>query len=254
MKIDSILILAAGKGTRLKPYTNNLPKSLLPLGETNILQNLIVQSEKYFTGAKIYINTSYLAEKIINEITNFPLDRRPYVIWEPDALGPAFTVTNHCNKTNGNVLVIHGDNFFSDLTYSEFANTINQKNQDVSILLCHQKTRQSARSQIIEKDNIIKSILESDISNLTIDLGESHNSELVWSSSGAIVIKEKSLINFSPKKGESLSPSLINYIASMEDLYFEKCTGTRISIDSEESYLAAIEISQKSQKLFNRTF
>jgi hypothetical protein len=103
-------------------------------------------------------------------------------------------------------------------------------------------------------DNIIQSILESDISNLTIDLGESHNSELVWSSSGAIVIKEKSLINFSPKKGESLSPSLINYIASMEDLYFEKCTGTRISIDSEESYLAAIEISQKSQKLFNRTF
>jgi len=254
MKIDSILILAAGKGTRLKPYTNNLPKSLLPLGETNILQNLIVQSEKYFTGAKIYINTSYLAEKIINEITNFPLDRRPYVIWEPDALGPAFTVTNHCNKTNGNVLVIHGDNFFSDLTYSEFANTINQKNQDVSILLCHQKTRQSARSQIIEKGSIIQSILESDISDLKIDLGENHNSELVWSSSGAMVIKEKSLINFSPKKGEGLSPSLINYIASMEDLYLEKCTGTRISIDSEESYIAAIEISQKSQKLFNRTF
>ena len=45
MKIDSILILAAGNGTRLRPYTADLPKSLLPLGETNILRNLILQSK-----------------------------------------------------------------------------------------------------------------------------------------------------------------------------------------------------------------
>ena len=110
MRIDSILILAAGKGTRLKPFTDHLPKSLLPLGNTNILRNLIEQSEEYFTGVKIYVNASYLAEKIIEEINNFSITIRPYIIWEQYPLGPAFTVTNHCNETNGNVLVIHGDN------------------------------------------------------------------------------------------------------------------------------------------------
>ena len=73
MKIDSILILAAGKGTRLRPYTADLPKSLLPLGETNILRNLILQSNKYFEEATIYVNASYLAEKIIGEIASLPL-------------------------------------------------------------------------------------------------------------------------------------------------------------------------------------
>jgi hypothetical protein len=58
-------------------------------------------------------------------------------------------------------------------------------------------------------------------------------------------------MNFTAQKAVSLSPSLINYIASKEDLYLEKCTGTRISIDSEKSYLTAVEISKKSQNLFN---
>ena len=32
------LILAGGKGTRLKPFTNNIPKPLVPVGETPILE------------------------------------------------------------------------------------------------------------------------------------------------------------------------------------------------------------------------
>lgn len=251
MKIDSVLILAAGKGTRLKPYTDTLPKSLLPLGETNILCNLIMQTQEYFPGVKIFINTSYLAEQIIEEITNFPISRRPNVIWEPEPLGPAFTVTNHCNETNGNVLVIHGDNFFSDLAYSEFANSVKQKSQDVSILLCHQRAKNLARSLVIQKDGVIQSILEISAPRLINDI-EQHKSELVWTSSGALVIKKLSLMSFNPEIGESLSPKLINFIADKGVLILEKCVRDRISIDSESSYLTAVEINKKNQKLFNR--
>jgi len=254
MKIDSILILAAGKGTRLRPYTENLPKSLLPLGETNILRNLILQSKKYFEEAKIYVNTSYFAEKIINEIANLPLEIRPRIIWEQIPLGPAFTVTNHCNQTKGNVLVLHGDNFFTDLTFSEFAKSINQNYQSESILLCHQRAKQNARSQVVEKNGIIKSIKESSISDLNAAPNRNYDSTLVWSSSGAIVIKALSLVNFTPERGVGLSPSLINYIANQEELYLEKCLGTRVSIDNEKSYLKALQICKESQKLFNRSF
>jgi len=254
MKIDSILILAAGKGTRLRPYTENLPKSLLPLGETNILRNLILQSKKYFEEAKIYVNTSYFAEKIINEIANLPLEIRPRIIWEQIPLGPAFTVTNHCNQTKGNVLVLHGDNFFTDLTFSEFAKSINQNYQSESILLCHQRAKQNARSQVVEKNGIIKSIKESSISDLNAAPNGNCDSTLVWSSSGAIVIKALSLVNFTPERGVGLSPSLINYIANQEELYLEKCLGTRVSIDNEKSYLKALQICKESQKLFNRSF
>jgi NDP-sugar pyrophosphorylase family protein len=253
MKIDSILILAAGKGTRLRPYTDNLPKSLLPLGETNILRNLILQSKKYFEQARIYVNASYLAEKIINEIANLPLEIRPRIIWEQIPLGPAFTVTNYCNETKGNVLVLHGDNFFTDLAYSEFAKSIKQNYQNVSILLCHQRTKQNARSQVIEKNGIVQSISELSISDLSVALDENPDSTLVWSSSGAIVIKGQSLVNFIPERGAALSPNLINYIASQEELFLVKCLGTRVSIDNEKSYLEAVQLSNESQKLFDRS-
>ena len=253
MKIDSILILAAGRGMRLRPYTDNLPKSLLPLGETNILRNLILQSKKYFKEARIYVNASYLAEKIIDEIARLPLEIRPRIIWEQIPLGPACTVTNHCNETKGNVLVLHGDNFFTDFTYSEFAKSIDQYCQDISILLCHQRAKSSARSQVIEKNGIVQSIWESSISDLNVLPDGNYNSALVWSSSGAMVIKAQSLVNFIPERGAGLSPNLINYIASREELFLEKCLGTRVSIDNEKSYLEALEINKESQKLFDRS-
>jgi NDP-sugar pyrophosphorylase family protein len=253
MKIDSILILAAGKGTRLRPYTDNLPKSLLPLGETNILRNLILQSKKYFEEARIYVNASYLVEKIIEEIANFPLEIRPRIIWEQIPLGPAFTVTNHCNNTKENVLVLHGDNFFTDLTYSEFAKSIKQNDQNVSILLCHQRTKKEARSQVIERNSIVQSISESSISGLNVATDANIDPALVWSSSGAIVIKRQSLLNFIPERGAALSPNLINYIASQEELFLEKCLGARVSIDNEKSYLEAVQLSNESQKLFDRS-
>ena len=38
-----VVILAGGKGTRLKPYTTSLPKPLMPVGEYPILDILLRQ-------------------------------------------------------------------------------------------------------------------------------------------------------------------------------------------------------------------
>lgn len=252
MKIDSILILAAGLGTRLKPYTNDLPKVLLPLGDTNMLRNLIQLSQQYFATAKVYVNASYMAEKIINEVALFPPKNRPYIIWEPKPLGPAFTVSQHCTVNNHNVLVLHGDTYFSDVSFSQFAHSVNLKNNDVSILLCHERIKGEARSQIFEANGVVKEIAEISASDTSMSSAKSIDAEKVWSSSGALVIKRNSLVNFSPERNAGLSPTLINYIAHSETLCLEKCSAYRISIDSEKSYLEAIEFQASSPKLFDR--
>jgi dTDP-glucose pyrophosphorylase len=65
-KIDinvPVVIMAGGKGTRLKPLTNVLPKPLIPIGEKTILEHIIDNfvefGSKYF-----YISVNYKAEMI----------------------------------------------------------------------------------------------------------------------------------------------------------------------------------------------
>jgi len=41
------VILAGGKGTRLKPYTISLPKPLVPVGDKPILELIVLQLKKY---------------------------------------------------------------------------------------------------------------------------------------------------------------------------------------------------------------
>jgi NDP-sugar pyrophosphorylase family protein len=57
------VILAGGKGTRLKPYTNHFPKPLMPVGDRPILETVICQLKD--VGIKdIIITTGHLSEMI----------------------------------------------------------------------------------------------------------------------------------------------------------------------------------------------
>lgn len=57
------IILAGGKGTRLKPYTISLPKSLVPIGDVPILE-IIIQQLKKFGFDHITITINHFAEMI----------------------------------------------------------------------------------------------------------------------------------------------------------------------------------------------
>ena len=67
MKIRTALILCAGYGKRLQPITSDIPKPLLKIKNTNLLDNALnfVQSLGI---SNIKINTFYLSEKIQNFI------------------------------------------------------------------------------------------------------------------------------------------------------------------------------------------
>ena len=75
MKINTALILCAGYGKRLLPLTSDVPKPLLNVKNTNLLDNTLkfVQSIGI---TKIKINIFYLYEKIKNFIDkqNYPLN------------------------------------------------------------------------------------------------------------------------------------------------------------------------------------
>jgi len=57
------IILAGGLGTRLKPFTQIIPKPLLPVGESSVLEIQILSLKKHGV-TDIFIATNYMADYV----------------------------------------------------------------------------------------------------------------------------------------------------------------------------------------------
>jgi mannose-1-phosphate guanylyltransferase len=59
------MILAAGKGTRVRPLTSVMPKPMIPLVRKPVMESIIEHLSRHGFN-EIYINTSYLSGHIEN--------------------------------------------------------------------------------------------------------------------------------------------------------------------------------------------
>lgn len=97
------VVLAAGKGTRLRPLTLLRPKVLCPVGNVALLdRNLAVAAE---VADRLAVNARYLAEQVIAHVGT-----RAHVSHEPFDLGTAGAVGYLRPWLDGDgVLVLNGD-------------------------------------------------------------------------------------------------------------------------------------------------
>ena len=97
-----VVIMAGGKGTRLKPLTNVIPKALLPIGEKTILEKIIEQFRNYGC-TEFYISLNHKAEMIKDYLQHIqpPLNNIKY-FQEAKQLGTAgslYLLKNQINTT-----------------------------------------------------------------------------------------------------------------------------------------------------------
>ncbi|MDR2853752.1 MAG: NTP transferase domain-containing protein, partial [Prevotellaceae bacterium] len=68
-KNHKALIFAAGLGTRLQPFTNTMPKALVPIGGKPLLEHIILKL-KHSGFDEIIINIHHFGEQIIDFLQN----------------------------------------------------------------------------------------------------------------------------------------------------------------------------------------
>ena len=83
-----VVIMAGGKGTRMAPFTNVLPKPLIPIGEKTILE-LIIDEFRQFGLKDYYITINYRGEMIRAYFDCIEKDYRVTYIKEKDFQGTA---------------------------------------------------------------------------------------------------------------------------------------------------------------------
>jgi dTDP-glucose pyrophosphorylase len=113
------VIMAGGKGVRLRPYTENCPKPLLPVGGKPILEHILLRAKADgFT--KFIISIHYLGHMIQDYFRDGEKWGVEIIyINEENALGTAGALSLIVDKPNSPFLVSNGD-VLTNIRYSDF--------------------------------------------------------------------------------------------------------------------------------------
>ena len=143
MKINTAIILCAGFGKRLMPLTKEIPKPLLKINETILLENTIKLIKKLEIKS-IKINTFYLGDKIKDFIFSNDFGLEIKIIEDGkeilDTGGGIFNIMN--NSSENNFLVFNPDTLWNTEHVSEIRKMENiyyKQNLDNILMVVNKK-------------------------------------------------------------------------------------------------------------------
>lgn len=144
------MIFAAGKGTRLKPLTNNTPKALIKVNGVSMLEHVILKL-KSFGVKEIIINVHYLSDQIIEFLSlnkNFGLhieisNESTQLLDTGGGLKKASWFFND-NKP----FILHNVDVLSNIDFIDMINFHNKSNSIVTLAV---KKRESSRYFLFDK-------------------------------------------------------------------------------------------------------
>ena len=139
MNIDTALILCAGYGKRLNPLTLKIPKPLLKINNTTLLENTI-ELIKNLEIKKIKINTFYLQEKIKKFIKEKNFEIEIEVISDGDEiLDTGGGILNMIKSTNEQDFLVFNPDTIWNLNYLTLINQMKNfyfsKNKETILLV-----------------------------------------------------------------------------------------------------------------------
>ena len=130
LPVDAVL-MAGGKGERLRPLTEKTPKPLLPVGDKAIIDHNIDRLISY--GVKhISVTVNYLGEQIEEHFAEPRGDVKVQTVREPKFLGTIGSIKFVKEFYNDTILVMNSD-LFTNINYEDFYLHFKEHDADMSV-------------------------------------------------------------------------------------------------------------------------
>lgn len=130
LPVDAVL-MAGGKGERLRPLTDNTPKPLLTIGDKAIIDYNIDNLIRYGI-ENIHVTTNYLSEQIDRHFEQERQGVKVSCIREKEYLGTIASVKIIPGIDNDEIIVMNSD-LFTDIDFEDFYRHFMQHDADMSV-------------------------------------------------------------------------------------------------------------------------
>lgn len=182
LPIDAV-IMAGGRGQRLQPLTNTVPKPLLKVGNKAIIEHNLDRLA-LFGIDDFWISVKYLGEQIENHFgSGHEKNVKIEYVWEQEALGTIGAVSQIQNFEHDYVLVTNSD-LLTNIDYEQFFLEFMRQEADLAVLTIPYQI--SIPYAVLETSNgEVKSFKE--------------KPTYTYYSNGGIYLMKKEMLNFIPK-------------------------------------------------------
>lgn len=229
------VILAGGKGTRLRPYTVVLPKPLMPIGEFPILEVIIRQLVQHgFDHVTMAVNHQAEIIKAFFQDgqkwgvkIDYSLEDRPLSTMAPLRLIPDLPE---------NFLVMNGD-ILTDLSFSDLHEEHVSKNNIFTI------------SSYVREQKIDYGVLQTDASGYLSGFTEKPKKQYLVSM--GVYMASRRIMNFIPEgKAYGFDNLMLDLIQSKQPASVRKFNGYWLDIGRPDDYMQAIEEFEQMKSRF----
>ena len=148
-------VLAAGLGTRLKPWTLSHPKALVEVGGVPMLKR-VVENLKDQGAESITINVHHFASQILDFLKSENWDGEINVSDESDLLldtGGAILKAERFLASDDSPILVHNVDILSNADLRELVEAHEGNGADITLLVCDRK---SSRQLIFNPENLLR--------------------------------------------------------------------------------------------------
>jgi len=130
LPVDAVL-MAGGKGERLRPLTEKTPKPLLKIGDRTIIDRNV---DRLISNGieNIYVTTNYLGQQIEDHFSEPRHGTQIHCVREKTFLGTMGAVRNVVDFDNDTILIMNSD-LFTNINLQDFYLHFKESNADLSI-------------------------------------------------------------------------------------------------------------------------
>jgi dTDP-glucose pyrophosphorylase len=225
LPVDTV-IMAGGRGQRLQPLTNTIPKPLLKVGDKPIMEHNLDRLASYGID-DFWLSVNYLGDQIENYFgSGKDKNIKIEYVWETEPMGTIGSVSKIKNFEHDFVLVTNSD-LLTNIDYESFFLEFIKQGADMSVLTIPYQV--NIPYAVLEtKEGIIKGLKE--------------KPNYTYYSNGGVYLMKKSILNHIPENSFFNSTDLIEtLIAKNFKVVSYPFSGYWLDVGKHEDYNKAQE-------------